>query len=98
MHCRKLAVGLSAQPHHSHERTDDAFDRWELTFQPYGKDEAEVINSIRALHECRVDECREAQGVAIRFDQRCIGFELKVVNSGCAMKSRVKKQPWSPTL
>src|SRR6267143_1654869 len=69
----------------------------ELTFQPYGKDEAEVINSIsRAELNVALMNAAEAQGVAIHFDQRCIGFEL---NSGAlrfAMKSRVKKQPWSP--
>src|SRR5258708_6432596 len=50
----------------------------ELTFQPYGKDEAEVINSIsRADLNVALMNAAEAQGVAIHFDQRCIGFELK---------------------
>jgi kynurenine 3-monooxygenase len=50
----------------------------ELTFQPYGKDEAEVINSIsRAALNVALMNAAEAQGVAIHFDQRCIGFELK---------------------
>jgi kynurenine 3-monooxygenase len=50
----------------------------ELTFQPYGKDEAEVINSIsRAELNVALMNAAEAQGVAIHYDQRCIGFELK---------------------
>jgi kynurenine 3-monooxygenase len=50
----------------------------ELTFQPYGKDEAEVINSIsRAELNVALMNAAEAQGVAIHFDQRCIGFEMK---------------------
>src|SRR4030081_261593 len=50
----------------------------ELTFQPYGKDEAEVIYSIsRAALNIALMNAAEAQGVAIHFDQRCIGYELK---------------------
>src|SRR5437588_4823965 len=50
----------------------------ELTFQPYGKDEAEVINSIsRADLNIALMNAAEVQGAAIHFDQRCIGFELK---------------------
>ena len=50
----------------------------ELTFQPYGKDEAEVINSIsRADLNVALMNAAEAQGVGIHFDQRCVGFELK---------------------
>ena len=50
----------------------------ELTFQPYGKDEAEVINSIsRSELNVALMNAAEAQGVAIHFDQRCIGSELK---------------------
>ena len=50
----------------------------ELTFQPYGKDEAEVINSIsRAELNVALMNAAEVQGAAIHFDQRCIGFELK---------------------
>src|ERR1700716_4302344 len=50
----------------------------ELTFQPYGKDEAEVINSIsRADLNIALMNAAEAQGVAIHFDQRCIGYDLK---------------------
>ena len=47
----------------------------ELTFQPYGKDETEVINSIsRADLNAALMDAAEAQGVAIRFSERCIGI------------------------
>ncbi len=50
----------------------------ELTFQPYGKDEAEVINSIsRAELNIALMNAAEAQGVKIRFQQRCTGIDLK---------------------
>jgi kynurenine 3-monooxygenase len=50
----------------------------QLTFQPYGKDEAEVINSIsRADLNIALMNAADAQGVAIHFNQRCIGYELK---------------------
>jgi kynurenine 3-monooxygenase len=54
----------------------------ELTFQPYGKDETEVINSIsRAdLNSALMNEA-EKRGVEIRFDERCLGFDL---HSGAA--------------
>jgi kynurenine 3-monooxygenase len=50
----------------------------ELTFQPYGKDETEVINSIsRAdLNAALMNEA-EKRGVKIDFNQRCIGFDLE---------------------
>jgi kynurenine 3-monooxygenase len=49
----------------------------ELTFQPYGKDETEVINSIsRAdLNAALMNEA-EKRGVNIRFNERCLGFDL----------------------
>ncbi|MGB8521472.1 MAG: NAD(P)/FAD-dependent oxidoreductase [Candidatus Acidiferrales bacterium] len=49
----------------------------ELTFQPYGKDETEVINSIsRAdLNAALVNEA-EKRGVNIHFNERCLGFDL----------------------
>ncbi|HXN73920.1 MAG TPA: NAD(P)/FAD-dependent oxidoreductase [Candidatus Acidoferrales bacterium] len=49
----------------------------ELTFQPYGKDATEVINSIsRAdLNAALMNEA-EKRGVAIRFSERCLGFDL----------------------
>ena len=50
----------------------------ELTFQPYGKDETEVINSIsRAdLNAALMNEA-EKRGVEIRFNERCLGFDLQ---------------------
>lgn len=50
----------------------------ELTFQPYGKDEAEVIHSIsRAELNIALMNAAEAQGVKICFQQRCTGIALK---------------------
>ena len=50
----------------------------ELTFQPYGKDEAEVIHSIsRAELNIALMNAAEEQGVTIHFQQRCIGIDLK---------------------
>jgi kynurenine 3-monooxygenase len=49
-----------------------------LTFQPYGKDEAEVINSIsRAELNVALMNAAEAQGVKIIFQQRCTGIDFK---------------------
>lgn len=50
----------------------------ELTFQPYGKDEAEVINSIsRADLNSALLDAAEAEGVRILFQRRCTGINLK---------------------
>jgi kynurenine 3-monooxygenase len=50
----------------------------ELTFQPYGKDEAEVINSIsRAELNIALMNAAEAQGVKLCFQQRCTEIDLK---------------------
>lgn len=50
----------------------------ELTFQPYGKDESEVINSIsRAELGIALMSAAESQGVKIHFQQRCIGIDLE---------------------
>ncbi len=50
----------------------------ELTFQPYGKDDTEVINSIsRAELNIALMNAAEAHGVRIHFNQRCTGFDLK---------------------
>ena len=50
----------------------------ELTFQPYGKDDTEVINSIsRAELNIALMNAAEARGVRIHFNQRCTGFDLK---------------------
>jgi len=50
----------------------------ELTFQPYGKDAAEVIYSIsRAELNIALMNAAESQGVKIHFQQRCTGIDLK---------------------
>lgn len=50
----------------------------QLTFQPYGKDEAEVINSIsRAELNISLMTAAEREGVRMYFQQRCIGIDLK---------------------
>jgi kynurenine 3-monooxygenase len=50
----------------------------ELTFQPYGKNEAEVINSIsRAELNIALINAAEEHGATIHFNQRCIGYDLK---------------------
>lgn len=50
----------------------------ELTFQPYGKDESEVINSIsRAELNIALMNAAEALGVKIHFHQRCTGIDLQ---------------------
>jgi kynurenine 3-monooxygenase len=50
----------------------------ELTFQPYGKDETEVINSIsRADLNIALMNAAEAHGVRIHFQKRCTGVDLK---------------------
>ena len=48
----------------------------ELTFQPYGKNDTEVINSIsRADLNIALTNAAEARGVTIHFGERCIGFD-----------------------
>jgi kynurenine 3-monooxygenase len=50
----------------------------ELTFQPYGKNELEVINSIsRAELSIALMSAAEAQGVKIHFQQRCMGMGFR---------------------
>ena len=50
----------------------------ELTFQPYGKDDSEVINSVsRAELNIALMNAAERRGVKIHFDQRCTGFDLR---------------------
>jgi kynurenine 3-monooxygenase len=52
--------------------------RGELTFQPYGKDESEVINSIsRADLNIALMNTAERRGVRIEFNQRCVGYDHK---------------------
>ncbi|MGC2449540.1 MAG: NAD(P)/FAD-dependent oxidoreductase [Candidatus Sulfotelmatobacter sp.] len=53
----------------------------ELTFQRYGKDESEVINSIsRAELNIALMNAAEAGGVKIFFQQRCLGIDGKTSN------------------
>jgi len=50
----------------------------ELTFQPYGKDESEVINSIsRAELNISLMNAAESRGVKIFFQHRCRGLDLR---------------------
>lgn len=50
----------------------------ELTFQPYGKNESEVINSIsRAELNMALMTAAEQHGVKIEFNQRCVGYDAK---------------------
>lgn len=50
----------------------------ELTFQPYGQNETEVINSIsRAELNIALMNAAEEHGATIHFNQRCTGYDLK---------------------
>ncbi len=50
----------------------------ELTFQPYGKDESEVIHSVsRAELNIALMNAAEERGVNIHFNQRCTGYDLR---------------------
>ena len=50
----------------------------ELTFQPYGKNETEVINSIsRAELNMALLNAAEEHGATIHFNRRCTGYDLK---------------------
>jgi len=50
----------------------------ELTFQPYGKNDAEVINSIsRAELNIALMNTAEEQGAKVHFSRRCTGFDFK---------------------
>jgi kynurenine 3-monooxygenase len=50
----------------------------ELTFQPYGKNESEVINSIsRAELNIALMTLAEEQGATIHFRRRCVGYDVK---------------------
>jgi kynurenine 3-monooxygenase len=50
----------------------------ELTYQPYGKNEVEVINSIsRAELNIALMNAAEEQGTVIQFNQRCTGYDVK---------------------
>lgn len=70
----------------------------ELAFQPYGKDESEVIYSIsRAELNVALMNAAEALGVQIHFQQRCTGVDfqsgtlrLRDENTG---KERIQRAP-----
>jgi kynurenine 3-monooxygenase len=50
----------------------------ELTFQPYGKNESEVINSIsRAELNIALIDAAEKLGATINFRRRCVGYDVK---------------------
>lgn len=50
----------------------------ELTFQPYGKDDSEVIHSVsRADLNIALMNAAEERGVTIHFDRRCTGVDLR---------------------
>jgi kynurenine 3-monooxygenase len=50
----------------------------DLTFQPYGQNESEVINSIsRADLNISLINAAEERGATIHFEQRCVGYDLK---------------------
>ena len=50
----------------------------ELTFQPYGKNESEVINSIsRAELNVALINAAEKQNATIEFRRRCVGYDVK---------------------
>jgi len=67
---RKIVIPMKGRMMHSATS--------ELTFQPYGKDETEVINSIsRAELNIALMNAAEEQGVKIHFQQRCTGIDLK---------------------
>jgi kynurenine 3-monooxygenase len=67
---RKITIPMKGRMMHSAAS--------ELTFQPYGKDEAEVIHSIsRADLNIALINAAEQQGVKISFQQRCTGINLE---------------------
>lgn len=67
---RKITIPMKGRMMHSVKS--------ELTFQPYGKDDAEVIHSIsRAELNVALMNVAEQQGVRIHFQQRCTGIDLK---------------------
>jgi len=67
---RRITVPMKGRMIHS--------DAAELTFQPYGRDDSEVIYAIsRADLNVALINAAEARGVQINFQQRCNGFTLK---------------------
>jgi kynurenine 3-monooxygenase len=52
----------------------------EITFQPYGKDETEVINSIsRADLNVALINAAEASGATFHFGERCVGLDAETL-------------------
>jgi kynurenine 3-monooxygenase len=67
---QKIAIPMNGRMMHSVAS--------ELTFQPYGKNDAEVIYSVsRAELNVALMNAAEAQGVRISFQRRCTGIDLK---------------------
>jgi kynurenine 3-monooxygenase len=67
---RKIIISMKGRMMHS--------VAGDLTFQPYGKNDQEVIYSIsRAELNIALLNAAEEQGAALHFNQRCSGFDLK---------------------
>src|ERR1700680_4122772 len=67
---RKIVIPMKGRMMHSATAA--------LTFQPYGKDESEVINAIsRSDLNMALMNAAEQQGVKICFEERCAGIDLK---------------------
>src|SRR5271156_928953 len=67
---RRITVPMKGRMMHSVEGN--------ITFQPYGKNENEVINSIsRADLNIALVNAAEARGVRFHFNERCTGIDLK---------------------
>jgi kynurenine 3-monooxygenase len=67
---RRIIVPMKGRMMHSIEGA--------ITFQPYGRNENEVINSIsRADLNVALVNAAEARGVQFHFGQRCVGVDLK---------------------
>src|SRR5215831_7247729 len=67
----------------------------ELTFQPYGKNDSEVINSIsRADLNIALMNAAESNGVKIHFQQRCMGINLK--DGMLRLYDEASSESWSP--
>src|ERR1700723_1635937 len=53
----------------------------QITFQPSGKDETEVIHSIsRADLNVALINAAESRGVTFHFNQRCVGVDLETAS------------------
>ena len=63
-----------------------------LTFQPYGKNETEVINSIsRAELNIALLNAAEEHGATIHFNQRCAGYDGKA--AAIRLRDRTTRAP-----